>query len=175
MPTMLIILGVIVLALATFIYMKKNKTEVKEPETKPQPQQNPNKVEQSKNELLTINILVRENISNKEVIQGFEDVIDLTMDVLEPANNPDKFSDQTIIVNRMSSDYIPRILNGHFSISDEEEANKTTSQLLSKTKELLVSIKDSYEKDNKEAFQRNTRIMDAIFETYTGQTKGDNL
>jgi LPXTG-motif cell wall-anchored protein len=164
-----LIIGAIVLIAIGFFFLKKKKEE--EPREVKEEVSN---VEKYEEELLGLNIIVRENINSKPLITSFEEVIDMVREILEPANNKDKFSDETILVNRMSGSYIPKILEGYFTLGNKEESEKRTLELLEKTKELLVSVKDSFEKDNKEGFERNARILDSILDSSTFKTKGEN-
>jgi hypothetical protein len=127
-----------------------------------------------KKELLMLNICIREEIYSNKVKKEFEDIIDLTISILIPANDANKYAKESIIVNRMSSTYLPKILSNYLILSDEDKTKGEESilNLLSKIKEQLISVKKSYESENTEEFNRTIRILEKTFDGYSTEEKG---
>lgn len=169
---------VVVLAVVAVVLlkMKAKKEDNADDEIIKNHQKTTNKeslIEANNENLLQINIALRENVFSKSIIKEFEDIIDLVKEVFVIANDPNKYSEQTVIVNRMSSDYLPKVLNGYLLVQNQENSEKNTLELLEKIKTQLIVVKNSYENINQEEFERNTRIMKSIFESFNAQAKGE--
>lgn len=179
----LVIIGLV--AIAIFLLMKKNKEKSEEKVEKFQEAYDKTKspefieetINKMKKELLDLNVSLRVNVLSKEIVNSFEGVIDSLIEIYPISNDPTKYSRQTVIVNRMSTDYLPKILNSYLILPDNAkvEGEKTILNILSQVKDQLNAVKQSYETSNQEEFERNTRIMETMFEGYVAEAKGDVL
>lgn len=179
----LVIIGFV--AIAIFLLMKKNKVKSDEKAEKFQEAYDKTKspefieatINKMKKELLDMNISLRENVSSKEIINSFETVIDSLIAIYPISNDPAKYSRQTVIVNRMSTDYLPKVLHSYLILpfNSKDAGEKTILNILSQVKEQLDAVKQSYETSNQEEFERNTRIIETMFAGYVAEAKGDTL
>lgn len=168
---LVITIAVIAFGLIVTVAFLLNLKRKKEAEPTPvRKEDGTTKVDTVKRELLSLNIFVRENILSTSVVSKFEEVIDLVNDVAIPANEEKNYSPQTVIVNKMSKDYLPTVMHNYMLIENKENAEQTILNILEKIKEQLILIKASYNNANQEVFERNTRIMESIFDSYNAKS-----
>jgi len=179
---MSVIIGLIVLsiiALGTYLFIKNKRKENSIDEVVSKYKESTSttgiesKIQEIESELLVLNVSVRENVRDPEVIESFENLIDSVISVLPSANEPDNYSEQTVIVNRMSTSYIPKILETYVVLSEGARvvAKAELLKMVSEVQKQMEDIKDSYESLDQAVFDRNTRVMKSLFATYN--IKGD--
>lgn len=172
--TFAIILGLLIIGFAIYLAFNKKdeETPVKEEPTVTQPVSS---IDIVKKDLLSMNIYLRENIQSIKVVQEFEKIIDNLIELHPIANDPKKYSQQTVIFNKVTSHYLPTVLKNFILLPEQSrtEQEEVILKLLEQIKTQLDSIKTSFESEDTSVFERNARIMETLFETYTTQAKGE--
>ena len=136
------IIIVIVLALVVLFFIMKNK---KNNDTKNEIKEVP---QTPIDKLLTLNINIRKNIYDKELLDEIESIIDQLRDTLPILNESYKASELTWVANKMATDYLQKVINPFMKFKKEEqEQNKNSlleslAEIKKELNEIISLVKD---------------------------------
>ena len=114
--------------------------------------------------LLQFNITLRDSVSNAEVVESTERVIDLVKELIEPVNRV-HISEMTPVVNRMVEKYLPSLIIPFMKLTDEQQAQNVSTLLekLGKLEAELNKVKDALKTQNTAAFDKQAEFISAMF------------
>jgi hypothetical protein len=150
-----------------YVVWKKSKssddTESNEKETETEVKEVP-KTDKMLTELLHANIIIRENVSDKDVVEKVEEVIDLTRELIVPMNTEPNIGQMTPVVNRMYV-YIGKIVNPFMKMNNEmrKESSETIVIKLDKLSAQLKKVKSGLENQDQAEFDKQAEFITAMF------------
>jgi hypothetical protein len=163
-----IILTVLGLALLGFGFYKYKQSQTEktgvEPTESEQPAPELDRTDIMLNDLLNVNILIRENISNEDVIQKAEEVIDLTRELIVPMNTEPNIGEMTPVVNRMTV-YLGKILDPYMKMSTDrrEATEEIATDKLDKLVKTLTTVKTALNNKDNAEFDKQAEFITAMF------------
>jgi len=151
-----IIVGLVIGVLIAFIYKRSKKNRP----TKGIKVDEANKNERIFKNLLKLNMKIRESLEEIELIQNIEEVIDQIRSLAPQINQQMPGSQIEWVINRMDTDYLPKLLNPYIRLEPNIRIEKKASFLTAlksihdelKEVEEMLQNSDSEEFDSKAAF-----------------------
>ena len=147
-----IIVALVLGALIIYMYKRKKKeASVSEVKT-----DLPNKNEIILQNLLKLNIEIRENIGDVESIESIEEVIDKIRELAPQVNERIPGSQMAWLINRMDSEYLPKLIDPYMRLDVQGQKEKKATFLTA-----LRSIKDELKEVGEMLSQSDTENFDS--------------
>lgn len=144
-----------------FVYLKYSTKEnvVSVQEIKPD-----NNADFSIECIVNINTQLRMYCYNKEYIAKVEYILDNLIEMVLLVNKKDNYSDNTPLVNRIATTYLPGLINSFISLSKEEQLGVKTFNGLNSINIAIDNARRSIELQNISEFNKQVNFMKSFFE-----------
>lgn len=101
---------------------------------------------------------------NKEYIAKAEDIFDNLSEIILLVNQKDNYSENTPLINRIATTYLPKLINSFLSLSKEEQLKITTFYGLDSVDLAINNARKSIELHNISEFNKQVNFMKSFFE-----------
>ena len=167
MIKMLIILfaiSLVIFVLYKFYKNQDNSNNISKEKEKEKPLKKTSKLEESINSLVYTNYNLRKRSNDKEVIDRVENIIDNLIEVLKDVNNENNYSENTPLMNRMATKYIPDYLNTYLSLTDKDSKKESFLKGLDSLEQTLFKAKNAIENQEIDEYSKQMGFIKAFFD-----------